>query len=319
MKKYYICFAMFIFFSIHARTKTPYLDLNAYRQEQYQDIIINGKVVSKGKRACESRYEAIKPILAKYKRPFTILDIGASQGYFSLRASEDFDAHCVMIEGNYNNRWKIADQLQDICRLNTDRNTIIFLKKRITIDELIRLGECEHFDVVLVFNVLHHLSKTDWKRACDAVFTLGDNIIVETPPANDSIAKNNKHIVKIEQYMFANNGVVIAETPRHTSRTKGKMFWFERHKSEQQRFYWQSKKEIEPLAIKSDYKQKSVFNIKTQTWIPWYCGIKKSTFNVLNGTYPTRKMLREAMQQNNVISDLCIIEGIKVNSWFFDV
>ena len=43
--------------------------------EQYQDIVVNNEVVSAGVRECASRYKAIVPLLDKYKRKFTFLDI----------------------------------------------------------------------------------------------------------------------------------------------------------------------------------------------------------------------------------------------------
>ena len=60
----------------------------------YQDIFINGETVATGYRMCAERYEAIKKVLDKYKRPITVLDIGASQGYFSFRIASDYPSVC---------------------------------------------------------------------------------------------------------------------------------------------------------------------------------------------------------------------------------
>jgi 2-polyprenyl-3-methyl-5-hydroxy-6-metoxy-1,4-benzoquinol methylase len=133
-----------------------FLDITQIGQEQYQDIFINGQVIKKGSRECTKRYQAIKQALSKYNRPITVLDIGASQGYFSFNIARDFDATCVMIEVNYRDSDNITDQLLDLCKLNTDLDNIIFLEKRITADDLTMLGKCEHFDVVLCLNVVHH-------------------------------------------------------------------------------------------------------------------------------------------------------------------
>ena len=55
-------------------------------KSSYQDIIIHNKVVKKGYgQDCLSRYESLKPILNQYKRPITVLDLGAAEGYFSHR------------------------------------------------------------------------------------------------------------------------------------------------------------------------------------------------------------------------------------------
>lgn len=54
----------------------------------YQSIIVNGKViydtkqVSGGEQIIWERYEAMKQVLDQYKRPFTVLDIGANNGFF---------------------------------------------------------------------------------------------------------------------------------------------------------------------------------------------------------------------------------------------
>src|SRR5579872_5613963 len=125
---------------------------------QYQDVIINNVIVAHGSQECAKRYDAIRPLLQKYNRPITVLDIGASQGYFSFRIAHEFDASCVMVEGNYygENGEKTADELEKLCILNTNLRNIILLKKHISPDEFQILSECEHFDVVLVLNVIHH-------------------------------------------------------------------------------------------------------------------------------------------------------------------
>ena len=65
-----------------------FTDITAYGYEQYQDIIINTELIKKasGKHQCSVRYDLLKDkLLHKYKRPFTMLDLGASQGYYSFR------------------------------------------------------------------------------------------------------------------------------------------------------------------------------------------------------------------------------------------
>jgi len=97
-----------------------FTDITSYGYEQYQDIIINNKIVKKasGKHNCPFRYELIKrELLDDYERPFTMLDLGASQGYYSLRAAYDYDSVCVMIEGNNGAYKMIGTQLQEICEL----------------------------------------------------------------------------------------------------------------------------------------------------------------------------------------------------------
>ena len=49
----------------------------------YQDLWINGEILSKGCGPdCPSRYETLRPLLNAFKRPFSVLEIGANNGYF---------------------------------------------------------------------------------------------------------------------------------------------------------------------------------------------------------------------------------------------
>ena len=266
-------------------------------EEQYQDIIVNGKVVSYGVRGCAERYEAIKPILDKYKRPITVLDIGASQGYFSFRIAHDYPSVCVMIEGGYNDKWHTPDKLLELCKRNTDLDNIVFLKKRVTAGELEQLARCEHFDVVLAFNVAHHF-KQDWKRVANAFLALGDTVIIETPSAQDAIAQKNSHVGKLERYLLSKNGTLILEPPRHTDNTaKGKMLWFEKRKKHIARKYWLNEVDItDRYEITSNYTTKKLYKKDLHEYVNWKPGINLLTFKMLNGAYPTKGMIKEKVR-----------------------
>src|SRR5689334_12888770 len=62
----------------------------------YQDQWLKGKLVAKGTRECANRYELIKNFCEQFKRPFTVLDIGANMSYFGIRLCEDFPECFVM-------------------------------------------------------------------------------------------------------------------------------------------------------------------------------------------------------------------------------
>lgn len=188
-------------------SKKEILDLlSQERYFPYQDVTINDEVIAWGVGPdCASRYDAIKTVLAKYKRPIKVLDIGASNGYFSLRIAHDFEALCVMAD--------LSDRLCNICKLNDQIDGIVYLKRALSLEDLQALHELEHFDVVLALNVVHHMSP--YKEILDMIFKLGDTIIIETPPANDTRAEENPDIPLIEQYLLDKpNGTIIAQTPR---------------------------------------------------------------------------------------------------------
>ncbi len=294
-------------------------------EEQYQDIFINGQVVSHGSRECTLRYEALRPLLSKYTRPFTILDLGASQGYFSFRSASEFpNATAVMIEGNYNDSWHIADSLLKLCIQNTQLNTIIFLQKHITVAELKRLAQTEHFDVVLAFNIIHHFGK-DWKVAAEAIFNLGDHIVVETPPSHDKVFAHNKHVKDLEEYIQTKQGTVLVQTPRHTDpsalasmihckgtkKTISHKHWFFGTAADGEKINYE---------IISDFDQKIFIKTKFGTRIqrPWHRGINFITFKALSGVWPNTTtvisniLTYKQLEHGDLLPWNFIIEGEKL-------
>lgn len=173
----------------------------------YQDIYINGETLWKGLGTdCVSRYTAIKKALTeKYKRPFTVLDIGANNGYFSFRLARECGSTCVMAD--------MTNRLTDLCQLNTDvGNNIIYIKKQLTADDIKQLSKHVHFDVAIGLHVLHHIP--EWKKFFKNLKSLADTLIIETPPANDPRLEKKTSIPAIEQKLLTKNAKVITETPR---------------------------------------------------------------------------------------------------------
>ena len=115
-----------------------------------------------------ARLDLLKPILSLYKRRFTVLDLGAGVNDPTLgrEISQAFDAVVVEVEQN----WLPAP---------TGPRTIV-LRHAFTIDELERLSRCEHFDVVLAFNIIHWFG-TRWREAAQAVLGMGDYVFTQIP------------------------------------------------------------------------------------------------------------------------------------------
>lgn len=268
----------------------------------YQDIIINNTVIDSGSRECASRYEPIKDLIQQYKRPITVLDIGASEGYFSFRIAHDFNASCVMIEGNYptNPTEKIADKLEELCKKNTDLKNIIFLKTCITPQQLKILGECEHFDVVLALNVIHHFG-SQWKQVTDAILDLGSHIIIETPPAEDKQSAGQENLELIQKYLETKGGKIIGRFKRQTqSDVLDNMYLFSLSKKHLKRKHWNNslpKSEWENYVITSTFKEKTFYKKHTNQIKTWYPGINLLTFKILHGAYPEKDIIFQELQK----------------------
>lgn len=156
--------------------------LNNY-PKTYQDIFINGQTIRQGENICSQRHELIKPILDQYAgNPFTVLDIGAAQGYFSFRIAYDYPlSYSTMIEGEQLYEYK--GMLSILYDLNNFKN-IKHINKQITLQDIQLLNKENHYDVVLAFLVLHQLQYTQHlseEVLLEEVLKLGDNVILELP------------------------------------------------------------------------------------------------------------------------------------------
>lgn len=254
--------------------------------QESQDILIDNIVVHKELGDCQSRYEAIKPILDKYKRPITVLELGACQGYNTFRIAYEYPkSTCVMIEDNGKSMQR-ADRLMELCQLNSKLQNLVLLNTDITLKELNKLADCEHFDVVLAIDYINP-EAANCKQVFDAILRLGDNIFIQTPWSENT---SNKQLV---EYMATQLGNLILQTPcAQNPKIQEQLFWFERNKTglRCKCFAWESNDSfMDIFKIKSSYTEKALFKKGSTKGIPWKNGINLVTYLMLNGVYPTRE------------------------------
>lgn len=274
----------------------------------YQDCVINGKVVEQGERNGLPSYQVIKKVLNQYKRPFTVLDIGAAQGFFSFMIAHDYKATCVMVEGDYDYQ-NHTSKLLDLCQQNTSLSNIIFLKKLVSFDFLKNLSDCEHFDVTLALNFVHH-SGLNWKKTIDLLVEMGDNLILENPPSDElAMSKEeNEKRAKIDLYMQKLGAAVIGEVERfNPSLSKSKIWWLHKTKIylKRRHVYWPPPEYIKYVddgkrhLIKSSYTKKELIKKINSTEIkcPWINGINLVTFLTFNGIYPSRNLILQEIDK----------------------
>ena len=198
----------------------------------YQDIVIGDDIYSIGTDVCEPRYELIKPILDLYDRPFSFLDLGAAQGYFSFRVAHDFpQCACLMIEADDTSYYsRHGSMLQDLCLYNSRLTNISYLNKRMDILDLSFLNQNKHFDVVIAFLVVHlmHDSLGEQIKIIESLLNLGDNLILEV--ANDVGVIHTSYIEFLSETLDCQ---YLGEVKRHKnsdSTSTGKLFWFKQRK-----------------------------------------------------------------------------------------
>ncbi len=321
-----VAFCMLV--QLNLRGGYEYLDIASQGYEQYQDIInnclvqpassliINGRPM---KHDCESRYKIIKTVLDKYQRPFTVLDIGASQGYYSFKTAYDYkDSVCVMIEGNNPAYPLVGTQLEQLCHLNTSLNNVILLKRSIILKDLQRLSECEHFDVVLALNIIHWFPN-EWQKIADAIINMGDNIIIEVPPQEKNFSKIT---YDIEQYIISKGAMSIGVVERHTTGTPVNIYLINGKKEAISRKNWMTgycnKHRIYSTFTEKKHIKIGEFDGK-EIITDWLPGINLITFKMYSGAYPSKAKIKSliydlmnSIENNDCLPNNMIIQGNKV-------
>ena len=207
------------------------------------------------------------------------MEIGKSEQYLSFPIAKKYQAVCVIAESSN------SQELLKSCKSYNDDN-IILLSKKLSLHDLEQLGECEHFDIVLVYDLARYFDK-EWQETINAVLKLGDHIIIEAP----SIKKSN--ITTIEQYLTDNKETISAEKQQHTF---GTLFLFTMNKRNLIR-KWLYDPRIYPIGtyvVHSDFAIKQL--IKKGDITPWYAGINLWTFKELQGIYPSPKTIKKMLE-----------------------
>ena len=86
-----------------------------------------------------------------------------------------------------------TNKLIELCEQNNCKDKLIVLKTEMNLYKLKELSKCEHFDVILALNIIHHFKNEEVLEVCKVLTKLGDNLILETPPIEDtgSCGQNN--------------------------------------------------------------------------------------------------------------------------------
>ena len=301
----------FLLFTIISLQCYAFIDITKEGYEQYQDIWIKGRVAKKANynhNYCELRYQIIDKVLSRYSRPFTMLDIGAAQGYYSLRSAEKYPHSVfVMLEGNNQAYPRIGDQLKSICVENNLSNTIL-LQHKIDVAQIGKLSKCEHFDVVLALNILHWFGDR-WRELATHIISMGYDIIIETPPVEGHLTSDQKRErANILNFLKHHKATLLGEVPRHTHEGLSSGIYHIRGKRSKilMKSWWSKAGPKEEHYIKCDYDQKSLtkidnrFNshVRETNWIP---GINMISFLCCYGSYPLNEVIKAEIKSLSII------------------
>ena len=159
--------------------------------DTYNDVRIKGKTVSLGYRNSENRYKEIFEFCKKFNRPISVLDLGAAEGYFTFRLSEDFSGVFVAVESNPKRK------LLESCVKNNNHN-ILLLDKQMNLKHLKNLKEVQHFDIILALNIIHHFDEP-FQEVLETLVSMCSFCFMEHPNSLENNSTKNFHRLKSEK------------------------------------------------------------------------------------------------------------------------
>jgi 2-polyprenyl-3-methyl-5-hydroxy-6-metoxy-1,4-benzoquinol methylase len=162
-----------------------------FKIETYNDIRIKGKTLTSGYRNSEQRYDEILKFCKKFNRPISVLDLGAAEGYFTFRLSEDFSGVFVAVESNPQRK------LLELCIKNNNRN-ILLLDKQMNLKHLKNLKEVQHFDIILALNVIHHFNEP-FQDVLETLVSMSSFCFMEHPNSLENNSTKNYHRLNTEK------------------------------------------------------------------------------------------------------------------------
>ena len=260
--------------------------------DTYNDVRIKGQTISSGYRESEDRYEEIFKFCKKFNRPISVLDLGAAEGYFTFRLSEDFPGVFIAVESDSQRN------LLDSCQKNNNRN-ILLLEKQMNLKSLKNLKEVQHFDIVLALNIVHHFDEP-FQDVIDTLVSMSSFCFFEHPNSLENSATKNSHRLKNEklnlekfepQLLNKNESGLGDSTNKKLQRS---MWLLKNTKSKTIDRPWRGTQkyndEFGPdtqIDIKSNFDEIVIdYSLRDESR-PWIQGIDLRTFLENNGVYPT--------------------------------
>lgn len=157
------------------------------------------------RRNSKARLAAISEYLDG-RENFTVLELGALDGYFSARLAERFNAQCTAVD--------------DSPHL-TAAPGVTAINRRPGVAEIRKLGK---FDVVLCLSVLHHLPQ--WRATLKAMLDVAPVLFVESAHPDENLpgAGNHKASAQIHKALEDAGGTVLTYTPGYDGRFERPLF-----------------------------------------------------------------------------------------------
>lgn len=241
----------------------------------YQDIWHKGELVEKGVRDCETRYQAIKNIASQYTRPFSVLDIGANSGYFTIRLAEEFpNCTCIAVEPKY----LLVDQVRHL-------PNVIVIEKSLSLDDLKSFSKREYFDMVLCLSAIHYLDKeAAYSEIAETLTLMGDHLFLELPVEEETLVSRLDEMLDLIESL--DSPAIQIKSHVNTEQTRP-LFHLEGRALTERYSRWNTEYPVR-MKIETDFNKSNVSFLDKPETRCYYPGINLWTYLELNGVYPER-------------------------------
>jgi hypothetical protein len=235
----------------------------------------------------ERRITAINDFLDHYERPFTLLYIGPFDDSVA-HIAQTYACVCVVCPCTHSESYTTSVVNEKLKQYSN----VVILGNALDNPTIKRLGECEHFDVVLSLNPLESFKKLD-VRLITRLRQLGDHLIIEIPNKHlSSLPSGCSSKVRIAQYLNTQTSLCLLEGPRQHLLRKTWIMRPMKEASHKIESSFSHKYLIKRMAKEPPYSYRTT---------RWYAGINLVTFKMCRGIYPTNLMLKKSMQKLQAI------------------
>ena len=286
-------------------SKPKIYENNFSKIDTYNDVRINGETVSSGYRNSEKRYDKIFQFCKKFNRPISVLDLGAAEGYFTFRLSEDFSGVFVAVENNPQRK------LLELCIKNNNHN-ILLLDKQMNLKHLKHLKEVQHFDIVLALNIIHHFEEP-FQDILETLVSMSSFCFMEHPNSLEDNSTKNSHRLKREKLKLEKFKPKLLNKNQSglgnssNQKLERDMWLLENTKSKTIDRGWRGSSKYNEqfgpnteINIKSNFDEINVDYSLREEKRNWIHGIDLRTFLENNGVYPTNDEIIHLIDKMNI-------------------
>tara|TARA_Y100000593_G_scaffold95087_1_gene199402 strand:+ start:1253 stop:2416 length:1164 start_codon:yes stop_codon:yes gene_type:complete len=283
----------------------------------YNGIWINNKLEQEGYRPSEERYEQIAKFCKNYSRPFSVLDIGAAEGYFTHRLASEFDGNFTAVEIDPERK------LLETCEKNNN-NKVFLLQKRFNLEDLKKIAEVHYFDIILALNVIYHFDEP-FQEVLDTIMSMCSYCFFEHPDEKEDVKTINFNRLAAERLNLDKyNAKHLTNTNRWEDVSR-KLYLLEDKSPKKIIKRWTEGKyytEEEGININSSFENITVSYKHKNEERDWQLGLNLRTFIENNGVYPTLLQIFEQIDkcevnESNKLADLAshnlLLNGESVN------